>query len=42
MWIVIKYDKKNFYNLQKDLREKIGDKPIIYTPKIKIQCVKKK
>lgn len=41
MWIVIKYDKKNFYNLQKDLSEKIGEKPIFYIPKIKLQYVKK-
>lgn len=41
MWIVIKYDKKNFYNLQKDLKEKIGETPIFYLPKIKLQYIKK-
>ena len=41
MWIVIKYDRKNFYNLQKDLKKKIGEVPIFYLPKIKLQYVKK-
>jgi hypothetical protein len=41
MWIIIKYDKKNFYNLQKDLIDKIGEKPIIFSPKIKLQYIKR-
>lgn len=41
MWIVIKFDKKKFFSMQNDLKDKIGESAIFYTPKIKLQYVKK-
>ena len=41
MWIVIKFDKKKFFSMQNDLKDKIGESVIFYTPKIKLQYVKK-
>lgn len=42
MWSIIKFDKKNFYLLKNDLREKIGKDCIIYRPKILIKKYKNK
>jgi len=40
MWTILKFDKKNFHLLQKDLKKKLGDDIKIYIPKIRIQKYK--
>ena len=37
MWVVAKFDKKNFHLLKEDFKKKIGVAYIIYRPKILIQ-----
>ena len=37
MWIVIKFDKKKLHSLKNDFFNKLGSKPIFYSPKLKIQ-----
>ena len=40
MWVVVKFDKKNFHLLKGDFKKKIGTSYIIYRPKILIQKYK--
>lgn len=40
MWSVIKFDKKNYHLLKKDIEKKIGNDCIIYRPKILVQKYK--
>ena len=37
MWAILKFDKKNLYNLKKDFSSKLGSGVKFYIPKIKIQ-----
>jgi len=41
MWTVLKFDKKKINFLKQDLKKKIGDNLICYSPKIKVQKFKK-
>tara|TARA_B100001996_G_scaffold206653_1_gene158405 strand:- start:1044 stop:1541 length:498 start_codon:yes stop_codon:yes gene_type:complete len=41
MWIVIKFDKKNFNNLKRDFREKLGEGLRFYFPRFLVQKYKK-
>ena len=40
MWIIIKFDKKKLNLLKEDFKKKLGDKPIIYEPKVLINVFK--
>ena len=42
MWAILKFDKKNVYNLKKDFSSKLGSGVKFYIPKIKIQKFNKK
>ena len=42
MWIIIKFNKKNISLMMEDLKKRIGPDINFYTPKIKLQFVKKK
>jgi len=41
MWTVIKFDKKKYYLLLRELKDKLGGDCVIYRPKILIQKYKK-
>jgi len=41
MWIILKFDKKKFLSLKKDLESKLGKDLIIYYPKILVERYKK-
>ena len=40
MWTVIKFDKKNLGLLKIDLKKKLGDNLITYSPQLRIQRFK--
>ncbi len=42
MWTVVKYDKKKLNIFIKDLKKKLNDDVLVYSPKIKIQKYKKR
>ena len=41
MWIIIKFNKKNIFLMQEELKKKIGSDVNFYIPKVKIQYIKK-
>ena len=41
MWTIIKFDRKNLTFLKRDLKDKLGNNFLIYTPKLFIQKFKK-
>ena len=41
MWTIIKFDKKKLNLLKEDFKKKLGEKPIIYEPKVLINVLKK-
>lgn len=41
MWTIIKFDKKKINLLKEDFKKKLGDKPIVYEPKVLINVFKK-
>ena len=42
MWTIIKFDKKKFFLLQKDLNKKLGEKCTLYRPQVLIDNLKKR
>ena len=42
MWTIIKFDKKRFFDLKKNLKKQLGNNTIFYTPKIKVKQNSKK
>ena len=41
MWAILKFDRKNFFNLRNNLKEKLGKNFLLYRPKLLIQTYKK-
>lgn len=42
MWIVLKFDKKKYFTLREDLKNKLGQDVILYAPKILVERIYKK
>lgn len=42
MWIVLKFNKKKYFTLREDLKSKLGQDVILYSPKILIEKIYKK
>ena len=41
MWAILKFDRKNFFNLKNKLKEKLGENILLYRPRLLIQTYKK-
>ena len=42
MWTILKYEKKQFFSLNNEIKNKLGDNFLIYRPRMLINLLKKK
>ena len=41
MWTILKYEKKQFFSLNNEIKNKLGDNFLIYRPRMLINLLKK-